>query len=140
VSSTLLVQQWVSATPDLVYRSWTEPAELAAWWWPHIVDTEYHIDAREGGSYKIEAGSLGIGVEGEYVRLVPPSEIVMTWRWLSEGITEPEESVRVLLSPSGHSTEVSVMHELAEQAGPGDDIRQGWTDVLARLAHHHAQP
>lgn len=139
MSSTLLVQQWVSATPDLVYRSWIEPGELAAWWWPHIADTEYHIDAREGGSYRIEAGSVGIGVEGEYVRLVPPSEIVMTWRWVSEGITEAEESVWVLLSPSGHSTEVSVMHELG-RAGAADDIRQGWTDVLARLASHHSQP
>lgn len=134
-----MVQQLVTASSDQVYRSWIVPDILASWWWPHIPDARYSIQPAIGGTYRIESEAVGIGVEGEYVALEPPEAIEMTWRWLDEGAPQTEEIVRVALSAVVGGTQVTVIHELADPAD-ADTTRQGWRDVLNRLASLHAHP
>ena len=131
---TLEVEHQIPGPPEQVYAAWTSATEMARWWWPHIADTRYQIDPRPGGSYRMESEAAGIGVEGEFVSLDPPREIVMTWRWLNDGVGDVEETVRIELRPNDEGTAVTIIHELDEVAGEGDDLRQGWKDVLARLA------
>lgn len=130
----LVLEQHVPATPDSVYAAWTSADGLARWWWPHIPDTTYEVDARAGGSYEIRSRAAGIGVRGEYLDLDEPRLIRMTWNWLDDGVGEVEEQVRVAFVPKGNGTVVTLNHELSSQSGAGDDLRQGWHDVLARLA------
>ncbi len=138
MGAAILVDQHVSGDPQSVYASWTSERELARWWWPHIGDTTYRIDPVPGGSYGIRSHLIGIGVEGEFVTLEPGVLIVMTWRWLDEGMWSVEETVRIELTPDREGTKVAVMHELADAASDGDAIHQGWVDVLARLSALYA--
>ena len=130
----IVVEQEVDVSPGRVYNGWLSAEALATWWWPHIPDTTYAMDARPGASYKIRSDAAGIGVEGEVVLIDLPRELRLTWRWLDEGVAQVEEPVIVTFEPDGGGTRVVVTHTLHDLAGEGDGIRQGWESVLGRLA------
>ena len=71
MGNTLVVERQVPGAPEEVYAAWTSADKVARWWWPHIPDTRYEIDARAGGGYHIESEAAGIGVEGEFLSLDP---------------------------------------------------------------------
>lgn len=125
--------QKVPAPPRAVFTAWTTPRLLARWWWPHLPDTTYRIEARTGASFAIESLMAGIGVEGEYVVFDEPRALEMTWRWLNDGVSKVEETVSVDFRPSEGGTEVALVHELGPGAGDGANQLQGWRDVMARL-------
>jgi len=133
----LVVDQAVAADPARVYAAWTSAEDLARWWWPHIPDTTYEVDARVGGRYQIRSSSAGIGAGGEFLELDEPRLIRMTWSWMDDGVSQVEEQVRVGFAPIPDGTLVTLIHELSPLAGDGEDLRQGWDDVLARLAERY---
>lgn len=130
------VEQRVDATPERVFDAWLTADALAAWWWPHLADTTYAIDARPGASYAIRSEAAGIGVEGEVVAVERPHELQLTWRWLNDGVAQVEEPVTIAFVPEDGGTRVVVEHTLDDLAGEGDGIREGWESVLGRLATH----
>ena len=130
----LVLEQPVAAEPSRVYAAWVTSDRLARWWWPHIPDTLYEVDARRGGRYEIRSDVAGIGARGEFLELDEPRLIRMTWNWMNDGVSEVEEEVRVDFAPTPDGTLVTLTHQLADSAGDGEDLRQGWHDVLARLA------
>ena len=127
----VVVTQHVPVNPAAVHAAFTSADALARWWWPHIPDTTYAVDGRTGGSYEIRSAAAGIGVRGEFVALEPPTSIRMTWIWLDEDRPAEPEDVAVDFEPAAGGTLVRVTHKCV---GNGDDLRQGWIDVLARLA------
>jgi len=70
-------------------------------------------------------------VRGEFVAIEPPTSIRMTWIWLDEDRAAEPEDVGIDFEPVAAGTRVRVIHECLANA---DDLRQGWVDVLARLA------
>ncbi len=128
------IEEQVPAGPHAVFAAWTSADHLARWWWPHIPDTTYSVDFRIGGRFEIVSPAAGIGVQGEFVSIDEPRMLEMTWRWLTDGVSEVEETVRIDFTPDGESTQVTVTHELAGGAGDGGDQRQGWEHVLTRLS------
>ena len=130
----LLVTGEVRADPSTTFAAFTSAAALARWWWPHIPDTTYAVDARVGGAYEIRSQAAGIGVRGELLELDEPHFIQMTWIWLDGAEEGPTEEVRVGFTERGDGTLVTVEHSLAPASGDGSDLRQGWESVLGRLA------
>jgi uncharacterized protein YndB with AHSA1/START domain len=128
-----VVEQHVPADAAAVYAAWTDADRLARWWWPHLPDTRYVLDAREGGGYLIETDAAGIGIRGEFVELDPPRLIRFTWTWLNRGVPVVEEPVSVTFQPQRDGTLVTVTHELADLPDHAENIRIGWEDVLGRL-------
>jgi uncharacterized protein YndB with AHSA1/START domain len=131
VTDRIVVEQLVPREPAAVHAAFTSTDALARWWWPHIPDTTYAVDGRTGGSYEIRSAAAGIGVRGEFTALKPPTSIRMTWIWLDEDRPSDSEDVAVDFEPVAGGTLVRVTHDCAAN---GDDLRQGWVDVLARLA------
>jgi len=129
----LLVEQQVAARPAAIWPLWTTAPGLARWWWPHLLDTTYDVEERPGGRYRIESSAAGIGVEGEFVSLDEPHELVLTWQWLHGGAAGPVDRVRIAFDERGADTLVRVTHEMAGDQ-EHDGYLQGWTDVLDRLA------
>ncbi len=130
----LVVTQAVRADPAETFAAFTSADALARWWWPHIGDTTYAVDPRVGGTYDIRSQVAGIGVRGEFLELDPPRLIRMTWKWVDDGVSGLGENVSIAFAPGGDGTLVTVTHVLAAGSGDGDDLRQGWHDVLERLA------
>ena len=44
--STITISRTVAASPERVFRAWTDVEQLAAWWWPQLAGTTYDVDAR----------------------------------------------------------------------------------------------
>ncbi len=53
--STITITRTVAATLQAAWRAWTDPRELARWWWPHLPDTTYDWTPVEGAAYRIES-------------------------------------------------------------------------------------
>ena len=127
----------IAAPPHRVFRSLTDPAELAAWWGSDEMyrTTEWTVDLRPGGGWSTVAlGADGsrMTVDGEYLEVDPPRRLVYTWRPSWDDYAET--TVRFDLVPTATGTRVLVTHSgfgnRAEQAaGTGE----GWKRVLEWL-------
>jgi hypothetical protein len=53
---------------------------------------------------------------------------------MNDGVSEVADEVRTAFTSTQDGTLVTLIHELSPLAGDGEDLRQGWHDVLARLA------
>lgn len=140
-ATTITIARRVPVGADRAFRAWTDPEELAQWWWPQWPDTTYEIDAREGGEVRIYAPSVQLGVAGTFTDYDPPRRFLMTWVWVSDG-TAPQsdaeaviDTVEVTFDPVDDGTEVTVRHTSTEHE-PDGGAEQGWNDVLDRLPDH----
>ena len=125
----------VATDPNSAFDAWTDPAELARWWWPQWPDTHYELDVRVGGSYRIHSAQVGMGIRGEYMAVDRPDGFTMTWVWVEDGETPPAEpesvdTVQVSFTATDGGTTVTIVHTTGVAA---ENYRQGWEDVLARL-------
>jgi uncharacterized protein YndB with AHSA1/START domain len=70
----LHLERILPAPPERVWAAFTDPAALAAWFWPASFATTVRADARPGGRFRIEApdGPGGaLAVEGDYTVVEP---------------------------------------------------------------------
>src|SRR4051794_41681740 len=77
----IALQRRFRASPDRVFRAWTEPAALREWWCPPgWVAGEIAIDLRPGGTYRIEMRRIGGGerlaISGQFLDVTPPRRLV----------------------------------------------------------------
>jgi uncharacterized protein YndB with AHSA1/START domain len=133
----------IAARPSIVFEAMTTAEGVAAWWGPEdvpVVHTE--IDARVGGAYRVRFRTLD-GREheahGEYLEVVPPRRIVMTWRYSLGG--ELDEAgrtsrIEISLAPIAIGTLLTFTH-----AGLSSDVSEkshtwGWTGSLDKLVRN----
>ncbi|HWC23096.1 MAG TPA: SRPBCC domain-containing protein [Flexivirga sp.] len=128
------LRRHVAVAPDVVWRAWTTREGLATWWWPQLPDTTYEIDPHVGGHYLFESKAAGFGVRGEFTVVNAPLRLEMTWYWIGGDTQEVPDRVQVELRPDGDGTSVTVTHQVNQLGDSGDGLRQGWGDVLDRLA------
>ena len=76
-AETITVEQTVriAASPETVYRFWTEPQRLAQWW-----GTDAEVEAEPGGLFRVVMES-GPVMRGAFAELDPPHRIVFTFGW-----------------------------------------------------------
>ena len=130
---TLLLERHVPAAPDPVFAAWTDVDLLVRWWWPMLPDTEYVVDARVGGLYRMASKAAGFGVHGQFTSVEPARRLVMTWCWEDGADRGPIETVAVEFAQTEvdgvAGTTVTVTHPCDDS----DNLEQGWNHVLDRL-------
>ena len=94
MTSLTLVRR-VKARPSVVFDAVTTAEGIARWWGPDtgpVLIAE--VDPRKGGRYRVRFRKLD-GTEhessGEFLDVVPPERVVMSWRWKG-GEEDPNES------------------------------------------------
>ena len=128
--STLRLTRVLVAPPDRVWHAFTDPAALAAWFWPQRLAMTADTDPRVDGSYRLAGQGPGMAVEGTYKVVEPPSRLAFTWRWHGE----PEQTLVTLrFAPAGTGTELTLIHEGFADDAARDDHIKGWSDCLDRL-------
>ncbi|HKD96414.1 MAG TPA: SRPBCC domain-containing protein [Micromonosporaceae bacterium] len=126
MTETLEVHRTFDAPPELVWRAFTDPSAVPAWFWPFPTTAE--VDARPGGRYLLTSAVLTM--EGEVEAADAPRSLTLRWAWAGE----PEQTrVRVDLAPDGAGTSLRVAHDGFATAEARDDHVKGWTDCLDRL-------
>jgi len=82
---TIVIVREFDATPDKLFRAWTDPELFARWIGPHDLSTRIdHWDARTGGSWRY--GQLRDGEEiasffGSFHELRPAERLVQTFTY-----------------------------------------------------------
>lgn len=130
---TLQLKRHIPADPARVWQAWTDPTELARWYWPATFGAECSVDLRVGGRFRIASTAAGMAVEGEFAAVDEPRRLVHTWRWDGE---EAETLVTVeFVSADGGDggTDVVVTHERFTDPAECANHAQGWNDCIARL-------
>ena len=122
--------------PAKVWRAWTDPQALSAWFGPgepHSV-TEAELDVRAGGRYRIRFHTQDgeqHEVAGQYEVVEPERRLVFRWAWRST--PERVSRVTVALRPVPGGTELEFLHErfFDEAARAGHE--RGWTATFEKL-------
>jgi uncharacterized protein YndB with AHSA1/START domain len=116
----LLFERLLAHPVDAVWRTVTEPAELA-YWFPGGVT----VDLRVGGRISVTPGDGGSSTEGEVTELDPPHVLAFSWG---------EERLRFELEPVvGEGCILRFTHVLSEPDRAARDAA-GWHVCLDRLA------
>jgi uncharacterized protein YndB with AHSA1/START domain len=122
--------------PAKVWRAWTDPQALSAWFGPGAPDsvTQADMDVRVGGRYRIRFhGPDGEEheVSGTYETVEPQRLLVFSWAWRST--PERVSRVAVSLRPVPEGTELELRHDRFFDAAARDNHGRGWTATLEKL-------
>ena len=133
----LELQFVVDAPRERIFRTLTEPAELARWWGPRGYTTpEIDLDLRVGGGYRLTMQPPDgdrFHLAGEFLEIEPPSRLVYTFRWEEPDPDDRETVATLSLDDLGDATEVSLSQgEFATEARL-ELHRSGWTDSSEKL-------
>src|ERR1700742_936303 len=134
-----LVRQ-IAARPAIVFDALTTPVGIACWWGPDdgpvlVAETE----PRVGGHFRVRFRMLD-GSEhestGEYLEVVKPERLSMSWRWTG-GVEDPGESlVEIRLRAIAEGTELTFTHSHLHDEETRRGHEEGWTGALDKLERH----
>jgi uncharacterized protein YndB with AHSA1/START domain len=126
------------APPARVFRAWTDPEHLAAWWGPKGMRAGVvELDLRKGGRWRssmIGADGTEMFVGGVYREIVRPRRLVFTWAWESDGEPGHESVVTLEFNPHPDGTELVLSQAVFETKKACSMHRQGWNSSFDCLA------
>lgn len=135
----VLITRIFEAPRERVFRAWTDPDEVAAWYGPEHMEApreRIHIDLRVGGRWELTMVQPGGGAEFtigyEIVELVEPELIVLRSDPMPEmGMQEPVV-VRVEFHDHGAKTRMT-LSDGPYPSGAGH-AEAGWGAAFEKLA------
>ena len=136
----ILITRMFDAPREQVFRAWTDPDEVAAWFGPEQMDApreRIHIDLRVGGRYELTmirgGGGPEMAIGYEILELVEPELIVLRSDPMPEmGMHEPTV-VRVELHDHGARTRMTFSDGPQPPDGR-DHAEAGWSAAFDKLA------
>jgi uncharacterized protein YndB with AHSA1/START domain len=136
----VLITRIFEAPRERVFRAWTDPDEVAAWYGPQHVDIpreRVRIDLRVGGRWEVTMVPRGGGAEFaigyEIIELVEPELIVLRSDPMPEhGMNEPTV-VRVEFHDHGAKTRMTLSDGPYPPAGRGH-AEAGYNAAFDKLA------
>ena len=136
----VLITRIFEAPRERVFRAWTDPDEVAAWYGPEHFDTpreRIHIDLRVGGRYELTMvqrdGGAEFPIGYEIVELVEPELLVLRSDPIPEVGIHSQTFTRVELHDLGERTRMVLTD------GPytdGSHAEAGWSAAFDKLAKH----
>lgn len=138
MSSTVRLHRVVRATPDKVFRAFTEADAMARWLPPNgFTCTVDHLDAEVGGTWRMAFRNFTTGKShafgGKYLEVVPGERIRYTDQFDDPNL--PGEMITtVTLGEVSAGTELNVVQEGIPEAIPLEFCYLGWQESLEHLA------
>lgn len=126
------------ATPERVYRAFTDADAMVKWLPPHgFTGKMHHMDARVGGTYKMSFTNFTSGKShsfgGEFLELVPHERL----RWTDQ-FDDPNlpgvMTTTVTLKAVSVGTDVHIVQEGLPDVIPPEACTLGWQESLTLLA------
>lgn len=130
------------APRDLVWRAWTDPAMIAAWWGPRMFTAPVcEVDLRVGGEIRIVMRAPDGNehtMKGIFRELVRPEKIVFVNNaYGADGTQHLEGITTVIFGDDGGKTKLTLytiatgLTEMSEMMLAG--MTEGWTQTIDRL-------
>lgn len=126
---TLRLVRIFDAPIEMVFEAWTVPEQIVQWWGPagHHVP-EYRIDMRTGGAWRtVMRGENGDHiVSGVIHEVSPPTRLVFSWAWETDGVRGHETAITIELRPLGARTELTLTQREFETKESCEQHSFGW--------------
>ena len=142
MTSLTLVRR-IAARPSIVFEAMTTAEGVAAWFGPdELPVVRAEMDARVGGAYRVHFRTLDgqdHEARGEFLELVPPRRIVMSWSWAVGGVPEERgrtSRVEIELTPIATGTELTFTHAALWDEASEKSHARGWAGALDKLVRH----
>jgi uncharacterized protein YndB with AHSA1/START domain len=135
----VLITRIFDAPRERVFRAWTDPDEVAAWFGPEHFDTprdRIRIDLRVGGRYEltmVQPGGGEFAIGYEILELDEPRLLVMRSDPMPEAGMPDPTVVRVELHDHGAQTRMTLTDGPLPAAGRGH-AEAGWSAAFDKLA------
>jgi uncharacterized protein YndB with AHSA1/START domain len=135
---TIRLHRVLRASPERVYRAFTEPDAMVKWLPPNGFTAKMHsADVRVGGKFRMSFTNFATGHShsfgGEYLELEPHARIRYT-----DVFDDPNLPgvihVTVALEQVTCGTELNIEQEGVPEVIPAEACYLGWQDSLAQLA------
>jgi uncharacterized protein YndB with AHSA1/START domain len=133
----------IRARPSIVFDALTTPDGIAQWWGPDAGPVLLaETDVRIGGRFRVRFRMLD-GTEhesaGEYLEIVEPKRLVMSWQWTGGG--EPDEAgevsrIEIDLQRIDTGTEITFTHARLRTQASRASHERGWSGALDKLVRH----
>lgn len=130
----------IRARPSTVFQALTTPAGITQWWGPDAGPVlRAETDLRVGGRFRVRFRMLDSTEHessGEYLEVVEPVRLVMTWQWIAGGVGEELGEVSRLeidLKPIDIGTELTLTHKRLTSEASKLGHERGWTRALDKL-------
>ena len=126
-----------TASPEKVYRAFTEPEALAAWLPPYgFLGVVHQLEVKVGGIHKMSfinftTGSLQ-SFGGKYLELEPNKTIKYTDKFDDPNLPG-EMTTTVRLKKVSAGTEINIVQEGIPPQIPADMCCLGWQDSVEKL-------
>jgi uncharacterized protein YndB with AHSA1/START domain len=136
--STVQLHRVLRATPERIYRAFIDADAMAKWLPPNgFTGKVHHVNAREGGSYKMSFINFTTGKShsfgGTYLDL-KPNELIRYTDVFDDPNLAGEMRTSVSLSPVSCGTELKVTQEGIPEVIPVEACCLGWEESLTLLA------
>ena len=146
IAHALRVSRRIHATPERLFRLWTDPAQLRHWWrmdGPGWTFAGAEVDLRIGGAYRLAMtgpdGQEHVAV-GVYREIAPFVRLAFTWDWENPANRVGDTLVTVdLLDAGGGTTDVVITHVRFANAERPTSHERGWTQLLHLLDGYAAE-
>lgn len=149
--NSMVIERTLRASPDLIWRMWTEPEHFAAWYGPEGATIPVAtMDVRVGGTRLLcmemttPDGTMQMWFTGEYLEVVDHQRLVYTDSLSDEhgNVMSAEQmgmpaghptttEVRLELEPVDDGTRMVLTHVGVPADSPG---ASGWAMAIAKLA------
>jgi uncharacterized protein YndB with AHSA1/START domain len=137
----------IAARRDIVFEALVTAEGIASWYGPSDVPAiSATSDPRVGGAFEARFRTSD-GREhvcaGEFLEMVRPEHLVMSWRWVSGG--EPDEQGRVSrlefrLRAIDIGTELTLVHSELYTEASARSHEDGWRGALVKLTRRLGEP
>jgi uncharacterized protein YndB with AHSA1/START domain len=128
----------LKASPEKVYRAFTESTALASWIPPYgFICTVHEMNVKVGGSYKASFQNFSTGNShsfgGNYVEIKPNEFLKYTDRFDDPNLPG-EMTTTVSLRKVSVGTEIKIFQDGIPAAIPAEMCYLGWQESLEKLA------
>jgi uncharacterized protein YndB with AHSA1/START domain len=136
----LTLVRWIKARPSIVFDALITPEGIASWRGPDggpvlVAETDPQVGGRFRVRFRMLDGSEHES-SGEYLEVVRPERLSMSWRWTG-GVEDPGESlVEIRLRAIVEGTELTFTHSRLRDEESRRSHEEGWTGALGKLQHH----
>lgn len=127
----------IKASPEKIYRAFTESAAIAAWLPPYgFLCTVHEQNVRVGGTYKMSFQNFTTGDSqgwsGEYLE-IKPNEFLKYTDQFDDPNMKGAITTSVWLQKTSVGTELKVLQEGIPAAIPAEMCYLGWQESLEKL-------
>ena len=137
MSNSVTLHRVIKATPEKLYKAFTDPLALASWLPPYgFLCIVHQMDARVGGSYKMSFINFSTGnghsFGGEFLELKPNEFIKHTDKFDDPNL--PGEMITsIWFRKVMVGTELKVIQDNIPEVIPAEMCYLGWQESLEKL-------